>query len=117
MTSEENLVGLMAVNRDVIGQAETWDRSDRVLLDMDSSESPVHGLVTTARSRRHRMSTGAQVRWRIMRLTNDGQIGNVSLEILDDSLAEDSPGRVSSLLSFSDGYHVGRIHVDQGRED
>jgi hypothetical protein len=34
--------------------------------------------VTTARSRRQRMSTGAQVRWRIMRMTNDGQIGNVS---------------------------------------
>jgi hypothetical protein len=39
----KNLVGLMAVNRDVIGQAETLDRSDRVVLDMDSSESPVHG--------------------------------------------------------------------------
>jgi Transposase DDE domain group 1 len=33
----------MAVNRDVIAHAETWDRSDRVVLDMDSSESPVHG--------------------------------------------------------------------------
>jgi hypothetical protein len=33
----------MAANRDVIGQVETWDRSDRVVLDMDSSESPVHG--------------------------------------------------------------------------
>jgi len=43
LTREENLVGLMAVNRDVIGQAEAWDRSDRVVLDMDSSESPVHG--------------------------------------------------------------------------
>ena len=36
-------MGLMAVNRDVIGQAETLDRSDRTVLDMDSSESPVHG--------------------------------------------------------------------------
>ena len=33
----------MAVNRDVIGQAETLDRSDRTVLDMDSSESPVQG--------------------------------------------------------------------------
>ena len=33
----------MAVNRDVIGRAETVDRSDRTVLDMDSSESPVHG--------------------------------------------------------------------------
>src|SRR5713226_3241339 len=43
LTREENLVGLMAVNRDVIGQAEAMDRSDRTVLDMDSSESPVHG--------------------------------------------------------------------------
>ena len=43
LTREENLVGLMAVNRDVIGQAETWDRSDRRVLDMDSSESAVRG--------------------------------------------------------------------------
>lgn len=43
LTREENLVGLMAVNRDVIGRAETRDRSDRTVLDMDSSESPVHG--------------------------------------------------------------------------
>jgi Transposase DDE domain group 1 len=39
----ENLVGLMAVNRDLIGQADRFDHADRVLLDMDSSESPVHG--------------------------------------------------------------------------
>jgi hypothetical protein len=43
LTRDENLVGLMAVNRDVIGQAETLDRSDRIVLDMDSSESPGHG--------------------------------------------------------------------------
>ena len=43
LASGENLVGLMAVNRSVIGQAETMDRSDRTVLDMDSSESPVHG--------------------------------------------------------------------------
>ena len=33
----------MAMTRDLIGQAETFDRSDRTVLDMDSSESPVHG--------------------------------------------------------------------------
>ena len=43
LTREENLVGLMAVNRDLVGQAETFDHADRVVLDMDSSESPVHG--------------------------------------------------------------------------
>ena len=40
---KDNLVGLMAVNRDLIGQAETFDRADRIVLDMDSSERPVHG--------------------------------------------------------------------------
>ena len=43
LTREDNLVGLMAVNRALIGQAETFDRADRIVLDMDSSESPVHG--------------------------------------------------------------------------
>ena len=43
LTREENLVGVMAVNREVIGQAETFDHAGRVVLDMDSSESPVHG--------------------------------------------------------------------------
>src|SRR6266849_798887 len=43
LTREDNLVGLMAVNRDLIGQAETFDRAERIVLDMDSSESPVHG--------------------------------------------------------------------------
>jgi hypothetical protein len=46
----------MAGNREVIGQAETLDRSDRVVLDVDSSESPVHGsknaALTTGTSRR-----------------------------------------------------------------
>jgi Transposase DDE domain group 1 len=43
LAREENLVGLMAVNRDVIAQAAMHDGADRVVLDMDSSESPVHG--------------------------------------------------------------------------
>jgi hypothetical protein len=43
LASEENLVGLMAVNRDLIGRAETFDHAHRVVLDMDSSESPVLG--------------------------------------------------------------------------
>jgi hypothetical protein len=33
----------MALNRETLGQAESLDGSDRVVLDMDSSESPVHG--------------------------------------------------------------------------
>ena len=43
LTRDDNLDGLMAVNRDLIGQAETFDRADRIVLDMDSSESPVQG--------------------------------------------------------------------------
>ena len=43
LTRDDNLDGLMAVNRDLIGQAETFDRADRIVLDRDSSESPVHG--------------------------------------------------------------------------
>ncbi|MBM3941305.1 MAG: transposase, partial [SAR202 cluster bacterium] len=33
----------MALNRDLLAQTDGLDRSDRVVLDMDSSESPVHG--------------------------------------------------------------------------
>jgi hypothetical protein len=43
LTKEENLIGLMALNRETVGQADCLDGSDRVVLDMDSSESPVHG--------------------------------------------------------------------------
>ena len=43
LTKEENLIGLMALNRETVGQADCLDSSDRVVLDMDSSESPVHG--------------------------------------------------------------------------
>ena len=43
LTREENLVGLMALNRDMLAQTEVLDHTDRVVLDMDSSESPVHG--------------------------------------------------------------------------
>ena len=44
LTREENLIGLMALNWETLGQAECLDTSDRVVLDMDSSESPVHGV-------------------------------------------------------------------------
>jgi len=43
LTKEDNLIGLMALNRETLGQAESFDSSDRIVLDMDSSESPVHG--------------------------------------------------------------------------
>ena len=43
LTHEESLVGLRAVNRELRAQAEMATRADRIVLDMDSSESPVHG--------------------------------------------------------------------------
>ena len=36
------ILGLMAVNRELVAQAETTDDCERVVLDMDSTESPVH---------------------------------------------------------------------------
>ena len=43
LASEENLLGLMAVNRELVAQSEGCGESERVVLDMDSTESPVHG--------------------------------------------------------------------------
>ena len=43
LTHEENRVGLRAVNRELRAQAEMATRADRIVRDMDSSESPVHG--------------------------------------------------------------------------
>ena len=43
LTREENLVGLRAVNRKVLAPAGMPTRAGRIVLDMDSSESPVHG--------------------------------------------------------------------------
>jgi len=43
LASEENLIGLMVVNRELIARGEAQDESERVVLDMDSTESPVHG--------------------------------------------------------------------------
>ena len=52
LTREENLVGLRAVNRDVLAQAEMPTRTGRIVLDMDSSESPVHGAQDRERVQR-----------------------------------------------------------------
>src|SRR5665811_319785 len=43
LTQEKNLAGLAAVNRALIAKAETSDCSQRVVLDMDSTEIPVYG--------------------------------------------------------------------------
>ena len=43
MADEENVVGLAAINRELIGKAEAVDSRQRVVLDMDSTEIPVYG--------------------------------------------------------------------------
>jgi hypothetical protein len=43
LTEEKNLAGLAAINRELIGRAETIDAPKRVVLDMDSTEIPVYG--------------------------------------------------------------------------
>ena len=43
MADEENVVGLAAINRELIGKAEAMDSRQRVVLDMDSTEIPVYG--------------------------------------------------------------------------
>lgn len=40
---EENLTGLATLNRELVAQAEGVGSPHRVVLDMDSSESPVYG--------------------------------------------------------------------------
>jgi hypothetical protein len=43
LTQEENLAGLAALNRELVGRAEAIDSPRRVVLDMDSTEIPVYG--------------------------------------------------------------------------
>jgi hypothetical protein len=43
LTQEDNLAGLAAINRELLASAEAIDSPHRVVLDMDSSESPVYG--------------------------------------------------------------------------
>src|SRR5918992_2680619 len=43
LAEAENLAGLAAINRELIGRAEAIDSPRRVVLDMDSTEIPVYG--------------------------------------------------------------------------
>ena len=43
LASEENFTGLADLNRHLLARAEGSDAPKRVVLDMDSTESPVHG--------------------------------------------------------------------------
>ena len=69
LTRAENLVGLTAVNRELLAQAALATRPDRVVLDMDSSESPVHGAQEGSANRfranevRLQLSVRADLSW------------------------------------------------------
>jgi hypothetical protein len=43
LTQEENVAGLGAINRELLSRTEAMDSSQRVVLDMDSTEIPVYG--------------------------------------------------------------------------
>src|SRR3974377_2297190 len=43
LTQEKNLAGLAAINRELVAKVETIDSTQRVVLDMDSTEIPVYG--------------------------------------------------------------------------
>jgi len=43
LTQEKNLTGLAAINRELLAKVDTLDSSQRVVLDMDSTEIPVYG--------------------------------------------------------------------------
>jgi hypothetical protein len=43
LAEEENLAGLATINRELIGRAEAMGSAQRIVLDMDSTEIPVHG--------------------------------------------------------------------------
>jgi hypothetical protein len=44
VAEEENFTGLARINRELIGKVEAPDSPQRVVLDMDSTGIPVHGL-------------------------------------------------------------------------
>jgi hypothetical protein len=43
LAEEENSAGLTRINRELVGRVEAVDSSQRVVLDMDSTEIPVYG--------------------------------------------------------------------------
>ena len=43
LTQDKNLVGLAAINRELIAKVEAMDAPQRVVLDIDSTEIPVYG--------------------------------------------------------------------------
>jgi len=70
--NEENLVGLAALNRELIARAEAIASPQRVVLDMDSTEIPVYGEQEQSRS-----ATGAGQRGGLPRRRRLCQAGAV----------------------------------------
>jgi hypothetical protein len=69
LARDENLAGLEAINRGLIAQAEAIDSSQRVVLDMDSTEIPVYGQQEHSAynghfESTHLLSPAAAVQWR-----------------------------------------------------
>ena len=72
LTRDDNLVGLMAVNRDLIGQAETCDHADRVVLDLTArlarvpaslimqTERPTHTVLVSSRTEGNPYAVGRE---------------------------------------------------------
>jgi hypothetical protein len=57
LAQEENLARLAAINRELIGKAETIESPRRVVLDMDSTEIPVYGQQEQSAYNGHSEST------------------------------------------------------------
>ena len=58
LTQAGNLTGLAAINRELIARAETLAPSQRVVLDLDSTEIPVYGQPELSAYNGHFESTG-----------------------------------------------------------
>ena len=58
LTQAGNLTGLAAINRELIARAETLVSSQRVVLDLDSTEIPVYGQPELSAYNGHFESTG-----------------------------------------------------------
>ena len=57
LTREKNLLGLAAINRGLITKADAMDSRQPVVLDMDSTEIPVHGEQEQSAYNKHFEST------------------------------------------------------------
>ena len=92
LASEENLLGLMALNRELVGQAEAFDDSERVVLDMDSTESPVHGQQEGSAYNGHFESVccGSEVVLTLAKAVASGNTVGLTYEVPDTGAIQDA---------------------------